>query len=73
MRKTSIKNRKYLDRLAQRDPKQMQDLKHRKQLSATKSFIRLHSTQEDLVDVKEVIKTREAQLKKEASNETPKK
>lgn len=67
MRKVSIKNRKYLDRLAERDPKLLKDLKHRKKLSSCKSFIRLHSTQADLVDLKEVIKMREEELKKEAS------
>lgn len=62
-----------MERLENNDPKKYKYIKHRKQLSATKSFIRLHSTQEDLVDVKEVIKTREEQLKNEASNEAPKK
>lgn len=73
MRKVSIKNRKYLDRLAERDPKHLKDLKHRKQLSSCKSFIKLHSTKSDLIDVKEVIKMREEELKKEASMKPPEK
>lgn len=69
MRKVSIKNRKYLDKLAERDPKKLKDLKHRKQLSACKSFIRLHSTQADLKDVKAVIKEREKKLKEFNEND----
>lgn len=73
MKKQSIENRKYLDKMSKEDPQRFELVKHRRRYASAKSFIRIHATLEDTKNLKEVIKTREAQLKKEASNETSKK
>lgn len=68
MRKQSIANRKYFERLERDDPGHLRELRHRQQLGSAKSFIRHHARLDDLQLLHKTMKERKDFLKKDLHN-----
>lgn len=68
MRKQSIANRKYFERLERDDPSHFRELRHRQQLGSAKSFIRRHARLDDLKELQKVMTERQDCLKKGLHN-----
>lgn len=63
MRKQSIINRRYLDKLAETNPEKLAEIKYKRRRSSAKSFIIRHLKKGDLTDFSGYIKERKEILK----------
>lgn len=55
MRKQSITNRKYLERLEKEDPDHLAEIKYRKYFSSAKTFIKKHGRPPELEELRTLI------------------
>lgn len=63
MKKQSVWNRRYIDRLKKEEPEKAKDLRYRQYRSSSKSFILRRLKAEDISDFEEYLKERKRDLK----------